>query len=64
MVVGPRTSSHLDAFLQASEVALDDDLLDAVDLEVPPGTHVLEQDTGIALPALSRERLRGRTLVR
>ncbi|KTR08791.1 aldo/keto reductase [Curtobacterium luteum] len=64
VVIGPRTSSHLDAFLQASEVALDDDLLDAVDLEVPPGTHVLEQDTGITLPALTRERLRGRTLVR
>ncbi|WP_022902901.1 aldo/keto reductase [Curtobacterium sp. B8] len=64
VVVGPRTTSHLDAYLQASEVALDDDLLDAVDQVVPPGTHVLEDDTGIALPALSRERLRGPALVR
>ncbi len=64
VVVGPRTSSHLDAYLQAAEVALDDDLLDAVDAVVAPGTHVLERDTGIVLPALTPERLRGRALVR
>lgn len=62
VVVGPRTVSHIDAYVQASEVVLDDGLLDAVDAIVPPGTHVLEQDTGVALPGLSRERLRGRVL--
>ncbi|MBT2502442.1 aldo/keto reductase [Curtobacterium sp. ISL-83] len=59
VVVGPRTVSHVDAYVQAAEVVLDDDLLDAVDAVVPPGTHVLERDTGFPLPALTRERLRG-----
>lgn len=61
VVVGPRTTSHVDAYVQAAEVVLDDGLLDAVDAVVAPGTHVLERDTGSPLPALSRERLRGRT---
>ncbi|MGN8048239.1 aldo/keto reductase [Curtobacterium sp. 22159] len=64
VVVGPRTVSHVDAYVQAAEVALDDGVLDAVDAIVPPGTHVLERDTGVALPALSEERLRGRVLAR
>jgi aryl-alcohol dehydrogenase-like predicted oxidoreductase len=63
VVVGPRTVSHVDAYAQAAEVVLDDDLLDAVDAVVPPGTHLLEQDTGVPLAALSRERLRGRVRV-
>lgn len=64
VVVGPRTVSHVDAYAQAAEVALDDAVLDAIDAIVPPGTHVLEDDTGVALPGLSRERLRGRVLQR
>ncbi|WP_133520839.1 aldo/keto reductase [Curtobacterium flaccumfaciens] len=64
VVVGPRTLSHVDAYTQAAEVALDDAVLDAIDAIVPPGTHVLEGDTGVALPGLSRERLRGRVLQR
>jgi aryl-alcohol dehydrogenase-like predicted oxidoreductase len=64
VVVGPRTISHVDAYAQAAEVVLDDALLDAVDALVPPGTPVLERDTGSALPALSRERLRGRVAAR
>ncbi len=63
VVVGPRTVSHVDAYAQAAEVVLDDDLLDAVDAVVAPGTHLLEQDTGVLLAALSRERLRGRVRV-
>ncbi len=63
VVVGPRTTSHLDAYAQAAEVALDDALLDAVDAVVAPGTHVLEADTGTPLAALGRERLRGRVTV-
>jgi aryl-alcohol dehydrogenase-like predicted oxidoreductase len=63
VVIGPRTVSHVDAYVQASEIVLDDGLLDAIDAIVAPGTHVLERDTGFALPALSRERLRGRTPV-
>lgn len=61
VVVGPRTSSHLDAFVQAASLVLEDELLDALDAVVPPGTHVLEADTGVALPALGRDRLRGRS---
>jgi aryl-alcohol dehydrogenase-like predicted oxidoreductase len=64
VVVGPRTVSHVDAYAQAAEVVLDDDLLDAVDAVVPPGTHLLERDTGVPLAALSRERLRGREVAR
>ncbi|ROP80683.1 aryl-alcohol dehydrogenase-like predicted oxidoreductase [Curtobacterium sp. PhB115] len=64
VVVGPRTVSHVDAYVQASEIVLDDGLLDAVDAIVAPGTHLLERDTGFALPALTRERLRGRVAAR
>ncbi|MBA8989505.1 aryl-alcohol dehydrogenase-like predicted oxidoreductase [Curtobacterium pusillum] len=64
VVIGPRTVSHVDAYAQAAEVALDDDVLDAIDAIVPPGTHVLERDTGVTLPGLTRERLRGRVLAR
>lgn len=63
VVIGPRTVSHVDAYVQASEIVLDDELLDAIDAIVAPGTHVLERDTGFALPALSPERLRGRVPV-
>ncbi|MDR6169974.1 MULTISPECIES: aldo/keto reductase [unclassified Curtobacterium] len=62
VVIGPRTVSHVDAYAQAAEVVLDDEVLDAIDQVVPPGTHVLERDTGVELPGLSRERLRGRVL--
>lgn len=64
VVIGPRTSSHLDAYVQAASLALDDELLDAVDAVVPPGTHVLESDTGLPLAALGRDRLRGRLVAR
>jgi aryl-alcohol dehydrogenase-like predicted oxidoreductase len=62
VVIGPRTVSHVDAYAQAAEVVLDDEVLDAIDRVVPPGTHVLERDTGVELLGLSRERLRGRVL--
>jgi aryl-alcohol dehydrogenase-like predicted oxidoreductase len=58
VVVGPRTPSHLDAYVQGSFVQLGDDVLDAIDRIVPPGTHLLERDTGAATPALTPERLR------
>ncbi|WFR68647.1 aldo/keto reductase [Curtobacterium flaccumfaciens] len=51
VVIGPRTVSHVDAYAQAAEVVLDDGVLDAIDAIAPPGTHVLERDTGVVLPA-------------
>ncbi|MFE9890646.1 aldo/keto reductase [Streptomyces scopuliridis] len=39
-LVGPRTMDHLDDLLAGAEVVLGDDLLDAIDAIVPPGTDV------------------------
>ncbi len=39
-IIGPRTSSHLDAYLAADGVTLSDELLDRIDEIVPPAVSV------------------------
>lgn len=51
-IVGPRTMEHLDSQLTATDVTLSDDVLDAVDEIVPPGTNVNPADGGWSNPAL------------
>jgi aryl-alcohol dehydrogenase-like predicted oxidoreductase len=51
-IVGPRTMEHLESQLTATGVTLSDDVLDAIDSIVPPGTNVNPADGGWENPAL------------
>ena len=53
VIIGPRTASHLEAYLKAADVVLDEAVLDRIDEIVAPGTHFLERDTGRDLPDLA-----------
>ena len=53
VIIGPRTAAHLDAYLKAADIVLDDAVLDQIDELIPPGTHFLERDTGRDLPDLA-----------
>ena len=59
-IIGPRTMEQLESQLGAAEVVLDDDVLDAIDDIVPPGTTLNGIDDGWAPPSLSQARLRRR----
>lgn len=59
-ILGPRTMEHLDDLLTGVEVALSDDLLDAIDAIVPPGTDIGQLDTAYAPPAIQHAHLRRR----
>jgi aryl-alcohol dehydrogenase (NADP+) len=43
-IIGPRTGEQLDGLLDVTDVRLDEDLLDAIDALVPPGTRVAPLD--------------------
>lgn len=58
VIAGPRTVEHLDAYLKASSVLLGDEVLDAIDAVVEPGTQFLERDTGRDTPSLQPAALR------
>jgi len=51
-IIGPRTPEQLADVLGAADVVLDDDLLDAIDALVPPGTNVNPADAGHVPPSL------------
>jgi hypothetical protein len=51
---------QLESQLGAAEVVLDDDVLDAIDDIVPPGTTLNRTDDGWTPPSLSDARLRRR----
>jgi aryl-alcohol dehydrogenase-like predicted oxidoreductase len=53
-IIGPRTADHLDSQLGAADVVLSDDLLDAVDAIVPPGTNFSFGDAGYEPPAITQ----------
>ncbi len=60
-ILGPRTMEQLDDLLAAVEVVLSDDILDAIDLIVPPGTDVgIPDAANYVPPALSQASLRRR----
>ncbi len=52
-IIGPRTMEQLEGCLGASDVALDDSTLDAIDALVPPGTNVNPGDAGWQSPAVT-----------
>jgi aryl-alcohol dehydrogenase-like predicted oxidoreductase len=52
-IIGPRTLAQLTDQLGAEQHQLDDDILDAIDQLVPPGTDVNPRDAGYAAPALT-----------
>ena len=53
MIVGPRTSEHLETYLKAAEVVLSDDVLDRIDEIVPPGLTINPENNGWVSPALN-----------
>ena len=53
-IIGPRTMDQLTSLLDASDVVLDDDVLDRIDELVPPGTNVNGGDAGYQSPSLTQ----------
>lgn len=53
-IIGPRTPEQLEGNLAAIGVSLDDDVLDAIDEVVAPGTNVDPRNAGWSNPALDR----------
>ncbi|MGD0699218.1 MAG: aldo/keto reductase [Trebonia sp.] len=58
VIIGPRTTAHLETYLKASTVELSPPVLDAIDTIVAPGTQFLERDTGRDSPSLQPAALR------
>src|SRR3954451_194165 len=52
-IIGPRTMEQLESQLGAADVALGDDVLDAIDEIVPPGTNLNPADAGFVAPAVA-----------
>jgi aryl-alcohol dehydrogenase-like predicted oxidoreductase len=59
-IIGPRTAEQLDDLLAGAGTALDDEVLDAIDAVVAPGTDVGRLDMAYAPPAIERAALRRR----
>ena len=53
VLLGPRTEDQLADLLGAVELRLDDDVLDAIDAIVPPGTDLNPADSGWTPPGLA-----------
>jgi aryl-alcohol dehydrogenase-like predicted oxidoreductase len=50
-IVGPRTLDQLESQLPAADVVLAPELLDSIDLIVPPGVAINPADTGYPSPS-------------
>jgi aryl-alcohol dehydrogenase-like predicted oxidoreductase len=59
-IIGPRTMDQLTSQLGAADLRLGDDVLDAIDDIVPPGTNFSYADAGWTPPALGDRALRRR----
>jgi aryl-alcohol dehydrogenase-like predicted oxidoreductase len=59
-IIGPRTMEQLTSQLPAVDVVLSDDVLDAIDAIVTPGTNIRADDAGYAPPALTDAAFRRR----
>lgn len=59
-IIGPRTMEHLDDLLAGLDVVLTDDVLDQLDVIVPPGTGIGHFDMAYIPPAVQHPRLRRR----
>ncbi|MGP3926438.1 aldo/keto reductase [Streptomyces sp. 8N616] len=60
VIIGPRTSAHLEDLLEAADTELSQDVLDRIDEIVPPGTDLNRDDSYYLPPALSDKALRRR----
>lgn len=61
-IIGPRTMGHLDDLLAGIDVSLTDDILDRIDMIVPPGTDVGALDQAYVPHAIESPNLRRRPL--
>jgi aryl-alcohol dehydrogenase-like predicted oxidoreductase len=61
-IIGPRTLPQVEDLLKGADVVLSDEILDAIDEIVPPGTNVNEGERGWESPALSDRARRRRPL--
>jgi aryl-alcohol dehydrogenase-like predicted oxidoreductase len=52
-IIGPRTMEQLTSQLDAAEVRLDDETLDAIDEIVPPGKNFNQADAGYVPPSIA-----------
>jgi aryl-alcohol dehydrogenase-like predicted oxidoreductase len=59
-IIGPRTMEQLVTQIDAVDVRLDDDLLDAIDVIVPPGTNFNWADAGYVPPMVANASARRR----
>lgn len=59
-IIGPRTLEQLEGLLAASEIELGDEVLDAIDAIVPPGTNLSRDDDAYTPPDLADKALRRR----
>ena len=59
-IIGPRTFEQLEGLLAGAEVSVGDDVLDAIDEILPPGTNVSHDDDGYLPPAIENKWLRRR----
>jgi aryl-alcohol dehydrogenase-like predicted oxidoreductase len=59
-IIGPRTAEHLDSQLGATDVVLDEELLDEIDKLVAPGSNFTPFDAGYVPPAIARPWMRRR----
>jgi len=59
-IIGPRTMQHLDDLVAGAEVVLDDEVMDAIDEIVPPGTDVGPLEAAYNPPAVTQAGLRRR----
>jgi aryl-alcohol dehydrogenase-like predicted oxidoreductase len=60
-IIGPRTMEQLETQLAAPDVSLSEEILDAIDALVPPGTNVAHGEIGYAAPAITDAKLRRRS---
>jgi aryl-alcohol dehydrogenase-like predicted oxidoreductase len=61
VLIGPRTMAHLEDLLAGADVVLRQDVLDAIDDIVPPGTNLNPRDVFFTNPALTDKTLRRRS---
>jgi aryl-alcohol dehydrogenase-like predicted oxidoreductase len=59
-IIGPRTMEQLESQLAATDVRLDDELLDRIDEIAPPGQNFNPVDAGYTPPAIEDSSLRRR----
>jgi len=59
-IIGPRTLDHLESQLAAADVVLSNDVLDAIDAIVPPGTDLAPEEKFDTPPSLLDPSLRRR----